>query len=222
MADEYPDLIRIDEDSNKTPRGDNSSLEAHNESSLYLRDLSGEGLLDLTRESDDTSLGAELLDEIYPGGTNSESGIGESGVYDSAISMDIGMGDIQEDKAPATTQETANITSQSTTEATGRIPVRIKKDRSNNASTKVRNRASGAKRTESHLESLGWWIPRKYRDDIIYDMIKDCRQFRAETGSGELRIWFQIILWQLFWVVVARFKAIIWSSVGWIAAHILS
>lgn len=30
---------------------------------------SGSGLLDLTRESDDTSLGAELLDEIQPGGT---------------------------------------------------------------------------------------------------------------------------------------------------------
>lgn len=30
---------------------------------------SGSGLLDLTRESDDTSLGAELLDEITPGGT---------------------------------------------------------------------------------------------------------------------------------------------------------
>lgn len=30
---------------------------------------SGSGLLDLTRESDDTSLGAELLDEIYPGGS---------------------------------------------------------------------------------------------------------------------------------------------------------
>lgn len=28
---------------------------------------SGSGLLDLTRESDDTSLGADLLDEIYPG-----------------------------------------------------------------------------------------------------------------------------------------------------------
>jgi hypothetical protein len=30
---------------------------------------SGSGLLDLTRESDDTSLGAELLDEISPGGS---------------------------------------------------------------------------------------------------------------------------------------------------------
>ncbi|MGH7176420.1 MAG: hypothetical protein ACREJC_03480 [Tepidisphaeraceae bacterium] len=31
---------------------------------------SGSGLLDLTRESDDTSLGAELLDEIQPGGSS--------------------------------------------------------------------------------------------------------------------------------------------------------
>lgn len=37
---------------------------------------SGSGLLDLTRESDDTSLGAELLDEIYPG---EESGTVEMG-----------------------------------------------------------------------------------------------------------------------------------------------
>jgi excisionase family DNA binding protein len=44
---------------------------------------SGSGLLDLTRESDDTSLGAELLDEIYPGGDNKgESGIGSaSGIF---------------------------------------------------------------------------------------------------------------------------------------------
>jgi hypothetical protein len=40
---------------------------------------SGSGLLDLTRESDDTSLGAELLDEITPGG--SKRGVaGEAGV----------------------------------------------------------------------------------------------------------------------------------------------
>jgi hypothetical protein len=35
---------------------------------------SGSGLLDLTRESDDTSLGAELLDEIAPGGSGSKRG----------------------------------------------------------------------------------------------------------------------------------------------------
>ena len=34
---------------------------------------SGSGLLDLTRESDDTSLGAELLDEIYPGSSGEAS-----------------------------------------------------------------------------------------------------------------------------------------------------
>ncbi len=75
---------------------------------------SGSGLLDLTRESDDTSLGAELLDEIYPGGTNAgegslASGIGSSGVFESAISMETGTGgtaaggltDLQGAAAPA-------------------------------------------------------------------------------------------------------------------------
>ncbi|MEE9405510.1 MAG: helix-turn-helix domain-containing protein [Algisphaera sp.] len=63
---------------------------------------SGSGLLDLTRESDDTSLGAELLDEIYPGGDTGTgasiadfgmessigSSIGSSGVFDGAMSME--------------------------------------------------------------------------------------------------------------------------------------
>ncbi len=44
------------------------------ESDLMIESVgSGSGLLDLTRESDDTSLGAELLDEIYP---TSEGGSG--------------------------------------------------------------------------------------------------------------------------------------------------
>ena len=59
---------------------------------------SGSGLLDLTRESDDTSLGAELLDEIYPGsdtnasatGISMESAVGSSGVFDGEISMETG------------------------------------------------------------------------------------------------------------------------------------
>lgn len=57
---------------------------------------SGSGLLDLTRESDDTSLGAELLDEIYPAsgdsGTDSkiESAIGSSGVFESALGLETG------------------------------------------------------------------------------------------------------------------------------------
>lgn len=51
---------------------------------------SGSGLLDLTQESDDTSLGAELLDEIYPGGEGSdamlESPASSSGVFDPGFS----------------------------------------------------------------------------------------------------------------------------------------
>ena len=81
---------------------------------------SGSGLLDLTRESDDTSLGAELLDEIYPGGTNAgegsmASGIGSSGVFESAISMETGPGatgaggltDLQGGAAPSPAAGTA-------------------------------------------------------------------------------------------------------------------
>ncbi len=51
---------------------------------------SGSGLLDLTRESDDTSLGAELLDEIYPGGdAKGETGIASaSGIFEQASTAD--------------------------------------------------------------------------------------------------------------------------------------
>ncbi|MFA7235511.1 MAG: hypothetical protein WC058_01490, partial [Phycisphaeraceae bacterium] len=52
---------------------------------------SGSGLLDLTRESDDTSLGAELLEEIYPAGAAAggsdakvEGGSGFEGIFDAA------------------------------------------------------------------------------------------------------------------------------------------
>jgi excisionase family DNA binding protein len=57
---------------------------------------SGSGLLDLTRESDDTSLGAELLDEIYPGGDNKgESGIGSaSGIFTETGAGSTGSADI--------------------------------------------------------------------------------------------------------------------------------
>ena len=48
---------------------------------------SGSGLLDLTRESDDTSLGAELLDEIYPSDDSQAgaSALGASALAESAM-----------------------------------------------------------------------------------------------------------------------------------------
>jgi hypothetical protein len=54
---------------------------------------SGSGLLDLTRESDDTSLGAELLDEIYPGSEQkTEGGIGSaSGIFDQPVPPEGGL-----------------------------------------------------------------------------------------------------------------------------------
>ena len=41
---------------------------------------SGAGLLDLTRESDDTSLGAELLDDITPGAKKRPKTVTDSGI----------------------------------------------------------------------------------------------------------------------------------------------
>lgn len=56
---------------------------------------SGSGLLDLTRESDDTSLGAELLEEIYPAAGESsdskmDSGPSASGVFEGQLMADVG------------------------------------------------------------------------------------------------------------------------------------
>ena len=52
---------------------------------------SGSGLLDLTRESDDTSLGAELLDEIYPAASGSAAGATAAGTEASDAKMDSGV-----------------------------------------------------------------------------------------------------------------------------------
>ena len=45
---------------------------------------SGSGLLDLTRESDETSLGAELLEEVYAGDDNVEIPAHASGLFEAA------------------------------------------------------------------------------------------------------------------------------------------
>src|SRR5437667_358145 len=60
-----------------TPMGDQVNLEGVG---------SGSGLLDLTRESDDTSLGAELLDEIAPGAAKGKArGRADSGIAAGAM-----------------------------------------------------------------------------------------------------------------------------------------
>ncbi|MEM6749961.1 MAG: excisionase family DNA-binding protein [Planctomycetota bacterium] len=76
---------------------DDSGLGLGGDEDLALESVgSGSGLLDLTRESDDTSLGAELLDDIYTGGGTAAdvpleaSAAGSSGVFDSAVAMETG------------------------------------------------------------------------------------------------------------------------------------
>lgn len=63
-ADETPDSVDPMAQTHITPPRDQISLEGVG---------SGSGLLDLTRETDDTSLGAALLDEISPGATKRTS-----------------------------------------------------------------------------------------------------------------------------------------------------
>lgn len=53
---------------------------------------SGSGLLDLTRESDDTSLGAELLEEVYSGDENIEIPANASGLFEASG------GDVQQEQ----------------------------------------------------------------------------------------------------------------------------
>jgi excisionase family DNA binding protein len=58
---------------------------------------SGSGLLDLTQESDDTSLGAELLDEIYPGEEDADVPASASGLFESEEAA----GEAEQPAAPA-------------------------------------------------------------------------------------------------------------------------
>jgi hypothetical protein len=59
--------------------------EALEEEELSLESVgSGSGLLDLTRESDDTSLGAELLEEVYSGDEHIEIPASASGLFEAA------------------------------------------------------------------------------------------------------------------------------------------
>jgi hypothetical protein len=45
---------------------------------------------------------------------------------------------------------------------------------------------------ESWLRSLGWFIPRKYRYEIIGDILEDCAEMR-EAGCTERRIKFHVV-----------------------------
>ena len=62
---------------------------------------SGSGLLDLTRESDDTSLGAELLEEVYSGEDNIEIPANASGLFEAAAASGTGEAQAMEESAAA-------------------------------------------------------------------------------------------------------------------------
>jgi len=71
----------------KSPANDDSRAGANFDDDLSLDAVgSGSGLLDLTRESDDTSLGAELLEEVYSGEDHIDIPANASGLFEAATS----------------------------------------------------------------------------------------------------------------------------------------
>lgn len=61
------------------------------------------------------------------------------------------------------------------------------------------------RRAEKWVVSLSFWIPRKYREAIVGDMLEDCHELR-ELGKSEHRIWVHV-LWQLVIALVLLWPA---------------
>jgi hypothetical protein len=60
---------------------------------------------------------------------------------------------------------------------------------------------SKAKSTgESWAVGLGWFIPRKYRNEIIGDILEDCAEMR-QTGRTESRVKFHVVYQWLIAVI---------------------
>jgi hypothetical protein len=56
------------------------------------------------------------------------------------------------------------------------------------------------KKTEKWFRSLAFWLPRKYREPIVGDIMEDCHELRA-LGKSEWRIRIHVI-WQLAWALI--------------------
>ncbi len=70
---------------------------------------SGSGLLDLTRESDDTSLGAELMEEVYASDDDAEMPAADSGLFEAAPEPTAVSGTAGPRSAPAAATQAASI-----------------------------------------------------------------------------------------------------------------
>jgi hypothetical protein len=80
------DIFAADEGEKVDPSSQTSIAPGVNADQINIESVgSGSGLLDLTRESDDTSLGAELMDEIAPGAGGARRQAGESSLSASAL-----------------------------------------------------------------------------------------------------------------------------------------
>jgi hypothetical protein len=82
------DVLQSDENEKADPSAQTSIAPGITTDQINIEGAgSGSGLLDLTKESDDTSLGAELLDEIAPGASGVRRAAGESAASGSASAL---------------------------------------------------------------------------------------------------------------------------------------
>jgi len=64
---------------------------------------------------------------------------------------------------------------------------------------------------EDWAKSLGWFIPRKYRNDIIGDILEDCAEMR-EIGCTEGRIKFHVV-YQWLVAVITPVPTVVTTSI---------
>lgn len=73
---------------------------------------------------------------------------------------------------------------------------------------------------EDWITSLGWFIPRKYRNDIIGDILEDCAEMR-EIGCTEERIKFHVV-YQWLIAVITLVPTAIKTSITDILKQVIS
>jgi hypothetical protein len=73
---------------------------------------------------------------------------------------------------------------------------------------------------ENWATSLGWFIPRRYRNDIIGDILEDCAEMR-ELGYMERQIKFHVV-YQWLIAVITLVPMAVKTSITDILKHVLS
>jgi hypothetical protein len=74
--------------------------------------------------------------------------------------------------------------------------------------------------SENWVTSLGWFIPRKYRNDVLGDILEDCAEMR-KAGYAEIRIKLHVV-YQWLIALITLVPASITTSITDILKQVLS